>query len=192
MTTTTVPREMTLTTDSAEAASQAVSAVMSEEEFRAFYDRSARGLWLYLARITGDRQLADDLVQEAFYRFYRAGATHQDERHRRNSLFRIGTNLARDSYRRRRHAAEDQLPEEEMASKISSGVDEREDLTRALAQLKPQQREMLWLAYAHGSSHEEIASIIGVTPGSVKSLLLRARRKLAGILGIDPCGRRSE
>src|SRR5580700_11976234 len=74
--------------------------VMDEETFRAFYDRTARGVWAYLARITGDRQMADDLLQETYYRFLRAGATHEGEAHRRNSLYRIATNLARDARRR--------------------------------------------------------------------------------------------
>src|SRR5918993_718416 len=73
---------------------------MDEEAFRAFYDRTARPLWAYLSRITGDRQAADDLLQETYYRFLRARAPHEDDRHRRNSLFQIGTNLARDRYRR--------------------------------------------------------------------------------------------
>src|SRR5579863_5725962 len=74
--------------------------VMDEETFRAFYERTARGVWAYLARITGDRQMADDLLQETFYRFLRAAATHDSEEHRRNSLYRIATNLARDVRRR--------------------------------------------------------------------------------------------
>src|SRR5262252_9417291 len=73
---------------------------MDEETFRAFYDRTARGLWAYLARVTGDRQLADDLLQETFYRFIRANSAHDSEAHRRNSLYRIATNLARDTRRR--------------------------------------------------------------------------------------------
>jgi len=44
---------------------------MDEETFRAFYDRTARPVWSYLARITGDRALADDLLQESYYRFLR-------------------------------------------------------------------------------------------------------------------------
>ena len=73
---------------------------MDEDAFRAFYDRTSRGVWAYLARITGDRQLADDLLQETYYRFYRASATYESETHRRNSLFCIATNLARGSIAR--------------------------------------------------------------------------------------------
>ena len=52
------------------------SFVMDEDAFRAFYDRTARGVWAYLARVTGDRQMADDLLQETYYRFLRAAANH--------------------------------------------------------------------------------------------------------------------
>ncbi|HYO77494.1 MAG TPA: sigma-70 family RNA polymerase sigma factor, partial [Thermoanaerobaculia bacterium] len=58
----------------------------------------------------------------------------------------------------------------------------RTDLARAMQQLEPVQREMLWLAYAQGASHEEIAGILGLRAVSIRTLLLRARRKLAGIL----------
>ena len=40
------------------------SFVMDEEAFRAFYDRTARGVWAYLVRVTGSRETADDLLQE--------------------------------------------------------------------------------------------------------------------------------
>src|SRR5882757_9524884 len=81
--------------------------LMDEETFRAFYDRTSRAVWVYLARVTGDRQLADDLLQETYYRFYKAGAAHQDESHRRNSLFCIATNIARDVNRKKtRHPIE--------------------------------------------------------------------------------------
>src|SRR5580700_11954819 len=74
--------------------------VMDEDAFRAFYDRTARGVWAYLVRVTGDRQQADDLLQETFYRFLRTAATYESEAHRRNSLYRIATNVARDLRRR--------------------------------------------------------------------------------------------
>ena len=165
--------------------------VMSEEEFRAFYDRTARPLWAYLSRITGDRQQADDALQEAYYRFYRAGARHESESHRRNSLFRIATNIVRDAARRAKH--HDDVPLEDEASTeanvpVAAGLtperqaEIRTDLARGMQQLEPLQRELLWLAYAQGASHEEIAETLGLRAISVRTLLLRARRKLAGIL----------
>jgi RNA polymerase sigma-70 factor (ECF subfamily) len=42
---------------------------------------------------------------------------------------------------------------------------------------------MLWLAYAEGATHEEISGALGVRPASLKAMLFRARRKLAGLLG---------
>src|ERR1043166_2570434 len=80
-------------------------AAMDEEEFRAFYERTARPLWAYLSRVTGSTHEADDVLQEAYYRFYRraAEARYESESHRRNSLFRIATNIVRDAARRARH-----------------------------------------------------------------------------------------
>src|ERR1051325_8642743 len=95
------------------AASAAVDALqMDEETFRAFYDRTARSVWSYLARITGDRALADDLLQESYYRFLRAERRFDSESHRRNYLFRIATNLAHDRRRRGRHVVSVPVPGE--------------------------------------------------------------------------------
>ena len=58
----------------------------------------------------------------------------------------------------------------------------RIDLQRAMARLKPRERSMLWLAYALGWSHEEIAGSIGVKTSSLKPMLHRARRRLAALL----------
>ena len=170
-------------------ASEAAGPLMDSEEFAAFYERSARSLWAYLARVTGDRQAADDLLQEAYYRFLRAGSEHESDEHRRNSLYRIATNLARDNRRRDmvRSATSFVGHDIERASgSDSAGANETStDVTRAMAKLKPRERAMLWLAYAEGASHKEIASRVGVEPGSMKLLLFRARRKLAGILEGD-------
>jgi len=159
---------------------KAAPARMDEESFRAFYERTARQVWAYLVRLTGDSHAADDLLQEAFFRFYRAGTHYESESHRRNSLFRIATNLARDHGRRQRRGIDVPLPED-MQSR-DARHDQRTDLARALSRLKPLQREILWLAYAQGSSHIEIAEIVGLSSKSIKSLLFRARRKLAELL----------
>jgi RNA polymerase sigma-70 factor (ECF subfamily) len=161
--------------------------VMDEDTFRAFYDRTARGVWAYLARITGDRQLADDLLQETFYRFLRTTATHESEAHRRNSLYRIATNLARDARRRSLIRAPFSLPcsdiESVPAGEQGSAREQSADFTRAMSRLKPRERAMLWLAYAEGASHREIAEALGLREGSLKAMLFRARRRLAILLG---------
>jgi len=159
---------------------------MDETAFRAFYDRTARGVWAYLARVTGDRQVADDLVQEAYYRFLRASSEYESDEHRRNALYRIATNLARDNRRREmiRSATSFVGHDIERATgHDSAGSNETStDVTRAMEKLKPRERAMLWLAYAEGASHKEIATRVGVEPGSMKLLLFRARRKLAALL----------
>src|SRR5215471_7945028 len=57
---------------------------MDHETFRVLYERTARSLWVFLWRRTGDTQLADDLLQESYYRLLRSRTTHESEAHRRN------------------------------------------------------------------------------------------------------------
>jgi RNA polymerase sigma-70 factor (ECF subfamily) len=140
-----------------------------------------------LLRVTHDTHLADDLLQETYYRFLRTERSYDSEAHRRNYLFRIATNLTRDRHRRRGVPLVE-LPEDGHPDAPHGRGDEgelaarRTDLSRAMARLKPRDRALLWLAYANGSSHVEIAESLGVKSGSVKALLLRARRRLAGLL----------
>jgi RNA polymerase sigma-70 factor (ECF subfamily) len=157
---------------------------MDEDAFRAFYDRTARVLRAYLARVTGDSQLADDLLQEAYYRFLRARSGYESETHRRNALFRIATNLARDSHRRARLRSAVSLSGDEPMPGVGAAArtEQRTEVRDALSRLKPRERELLWLAYANGSSHREIADSLGLKTGSVKLLLFRARRRLADVL----------
>jgi RNA polymerase sigma-70 factor (ECF subfamily) len=162
---------------------------MDEDSFRVFYERTSRPVWAYLSRMTGEPRLADDLLQEAYYRFLRAGVTHESEAHRRNYLFRIATNLVHDLRRRPRidnvpmrqgpDAAE---PADPQSADAAGAALRRVDLGRAMARLKPRERDLLWLAYAQGSSHQEIAQALGLKATSIKLLLFRARRRLAALL----------
>jgi len=160
---------------------------MTEEAFRAFDELTARPVRVYLARMTGDDRLADDLLQETYYRFLRANATFESDDHRRNYLYRIATNLVHDHRRRPRADREPLLDaEREPAPDVAGGTEGRAarriDLARAMARMKPRERSMLWLAYAHGCSHEEIAQMLGLKTSSLKALLHRARQRLAGFL----------
>ena len=176
----------------ADALDAEVNFQMDEDAFRAFYDRTARALWNYLARITGDRQAADDLLQETYYRFLRTHGAWEGESHRRAYLFRIATNLVHDGRRRARRAPLVALPEPELVADIASGSNvaecaaQRTDLRRAMDRLRPRERALLWLAYGQGHAHAEIAATLGVKTASVKLLLFRARRKLAGLLRRTP------
>jgi len=161
---------------------------MDEDAFRAFYDRTSRSLWGYLSRLTGDPGQADDLLQESYFRLLRTRGTWDNEAHRRAYLFRIATNLVRDGRRRARSRPTVALPDADVTASASAGGDlaehtaRRQDLRRAMDRLRPRDRALLWLAYAQGHAHSEIAETLGVKTGSVKLLLFRARRKLAGVM----------
>ncbi len=174
----------------ADAIAAEASLVMDEESFRGFYERNARSVWAYLARLTGDRHAADDLLQEAFYRLLRAGSSYESETHRRNALYRIATNLARDARRRVLGRPDGVIAGDDIEKlagrEVAGSTDRSADVTRALSRLKPRERAMLWLAYAEGASHNEIAHALGLKPGSTKLMLFRARRKLASLLGKEP------
>ncbi len=176
-----------------ETTSHVVPLDMDEEAFRGFYERTARTLGAYLARVTGDHALADDLLQESYYRLLRARGGYESEAHRRNALFRIATNLMRDNHRRARNAPVlTTMDHGDVAGRPgeAEATERATDLRRAMARLKPRERELLWLAYAQGSSHREIAECLGLRTGSVKLLMFRARRRLAAVLrgGTDRSG----
>jgi RNA polymerase sigma-70 factor (ECF subfamily) len=161
---------------------------MDEDAFRAFYDLTSRAVWAYLSHVTGDPQAADDLLQETYIRFLGVRRRWESDAHRRNYLFRIATNLAHDRRRRSNVRRETHLLDEERgcagasAPDSARGHEERADLRRALERLSAREREMLWLAYAEGSTHQEIADALGLRTKGIRVLLFRARKKLAALL----------
>src|SRR6188472_1941059 len=102
---------------------------MSEDAFRSFYELTSRPVWLYLARITGDRRLADDLLQETYYRFLRSTTAFESDDHRRNYLFRIATNLAHDNRRRSRMTA---VPVDDAAFALPADTESADQVARRL------------------------------------------------------------
>ena len=159
------------------------SAAMDNETFAGFYERSARPLWAYLARVSGDQALADDLAQESYVRFLCADHPTDGEVAARRYLFRIATNLLRDHWRRPRSASIEEVPEENFAVIPNSAQSDSQALLGpALAQLRPRDRQILWLAYAEGYTHREIAEITGLASASIRLLLFRARGKAARLL----------
>lgn len=173
--------------EAAEAKAEVKSLAMDEESFRILYERTSRPLWAYLARVSGDPALADDLLQDCYCRFLSLRKPPEEEAHRKNYLFRIATNLLRDHWRAtQRHGGANieatDLPSEDHTV---ASVPLRSDLGRALAKLKPRERKLLWLAYAEGASHKEIAKTSGMKTASVRPLLFRARKKLVALIGGD-------
>jgi RNA polymerase sigma-70 factor (ECF subfamily) len=160
---------------------------MDNDAFAGFYSRSARPLWAYLARVSGDPALADDLMQESYVRYLcasqPASLALEGEVAARRYLFRIATNLLRDHWRRPHSTSIEELPEEFFAASASSAqADSQAVLGPALAQMRPLDRQLLWLAHAEGYSHREIAAITGLASASIRLLLFRARCKIARLL----------
>lgn len=157
---------------------------VSREAFRIFYDRTSRPLWAYLLRVSGRRDVADDLLQESFCRFLAAELPEMDAAESKNYLYKIATNLLHDRWRRRE--ASDTVSATATAEDREDDPETRTDVRRALEQLKPRERQLLWLAHVEGFDHREIARLMGLRVPSIRVLLFRARRELAGILRKRP------
>lgn len=153
---------------------------MGEASFRLFYEQSAPKLFAYLLRVSGERTLAEDLLQEAYCRLLSSKHPQMDEASQQSYLFRIATNLLRDRWRRHHDSViPENLPEP------ASGppqLDRQLGLRQAFLQLKLRERQLLWLAYVEGSNHKEIAEATGLRHKSVRLLLFRARRRLANLI----------
>jgi RNA polymerase sigma factor (sigma-70 family) len=100
-------------------------------------------------------------------------------------LFRIGTNLVRDHWRRPATASLQDVPERNLPP-VSPHKFERLDsaalLDAGLARLRPSERQLLWLAHAEGLSYREISEITGFGIARIRLTLFRSRHKLAKAL----------
>lgn len=159
---------------------------MNEESFAVFYNNTARPLWAYLSRTSGNPTLADDLVQESYLRFLCANAPWEEgETACRRYLFRIGTNLLRDHWRRPKNGSLEDVSERHLPVVDPHNMDYLDSnalLNAAMLHLRPAERQMLWLAHAEGMSHKEISAITGLGAARIRLALFRSRQKLARAL----------
>jgi RNA polymerase sigma-70 factor, ECF subfamily len=154
---------------------------IDEEGFCAFYEQTAQRLRSYLRfALREEVSLADDLLQESYFRLLKADLPlDMSFEWRKNYLFRIATNLIRD-HRRARHA--EPLPAERQCAVHEDSFDEACDVRQMFDRLKPKERELLWLAYVERFSHSEIAGLLRTGTASVRPMLARARANFAGML----------
>ncbi len=156
---------------------------MGDDEvlLRALHDEHARPLWRYVVSLTGDGALADDIVQEALLRAWRRPAVlDQSESSAKAWLFTVARNLVIDdrrSARRTRELPADAGPEPVAADQADAILDGW--LVRdALATLSVEHRTVIVHAYYGGRSAVEIAAVLGIPSGTVKSRLHYGMRAL--------------
>jgi RNA polymerase sigma-70 factor (ECF subfamily) len=154
---------------------------MDETAFRIFYLETAPSLQGYLRKTCGNASLAEDILQEAFYRFLRADLPDMDLPQRKAYLFKIATSIVIDHWRREKR--EKFWKNLWTAPEAQRQEHKRDDVSRALSKLKPAERALLWLAYVEGFEHREIASTLGLKEKSIRVMLFRARKNLARMLG---------
>jgi RNA polymerase sigma factor (sigma-70 family) len=160
---------------------------MREEEFERLYEEHAQGLLAFLAYRTGDRALAEDLLADTFERVLRARRRFDPRKGSRKTwVYSIALNLLRDQIRRReaegRAVERVQEPAPSGAGPIQR-VAERDELTRALAQLSDEEREAIALRYGGDLTVPEIARLKGEKLTTVEGRVYRGLRKLRDLLG---------
>jgi RNA polymerase sigma-70 factor, ECF subfamily len=168
---------------------------MDEAAFRALYEEAAPKLRAYIRRSCGDAALADDVLQETFYRFLRADLPVLEKHQMKGYLYRTASSLLADHWRRlkreRRWSLESFFRRERAAqipAEMDPGTGPDSSAMRLFARLKPQERDLLWLAYVEGFDHREIAAALHFAEKSVRVLLFRARQKLARLLQKENIG----
>ncbi len=136
--------------------------------------------------LSGDSVQADDLVQETLVRTLSHSDQFRPGTNLNAWLFTILRNLFHSEYRKKRREVPD--PDGTYAGQMETPGDqlphmELQDVQHALNELSPEQREALVLVGAEGFSYEDAAAICGVTVGTIKSRVSRARTRMAELLG---------
>lgn len=146
------------------------------------YDRCAR----IALRILGNKEDAEEAIQDAFLRAYRALGSYEDQERFSAWLTRILINQCRTVLARvqRREAVFSDLDvrDAELFAQVESPENAWPDLERALAQLPPDQREAVVLRYADDLTYEEMARITGAGQSALKMRVQRAFARLRALL----------
>jgi RNA polymerase sigma-70 factor (ECF subfamily) len=156
--------------------------------FEQVYRQHAPRLFGLACRLVG-RTEAEDLLQEIFLAAHRKMALYKGESSLGTWLFRLATNQCLDylrSKRARLALLTDSMDQDLRAPRMKSGavlgVVDRMDLERALAALPPGCRAVFVLHDIEGREHREIAEALGVSDGTSKSQLHKARLRLRTLL----------
>ncbi|MGH7675692.1 MAG: RNA polymerase sigma factor [Gemmatimonadales bacterium] len=168
-----------------------------EAAFRELVRRYERPVFSLIYRMVRDRALAEDLAQETFVKVLNGIKTYRPEFKFSSWIFKIANNVAIDHLRRRSletlsldGSPQATTPEERSATalQLSSGgetpLDEVQNrelgtaIERAIARLRPAYRACILLRHVEGHSYEEIAQMLDLPLGTVKTYIHRARNEL--------------
>jgi RNA polymerase sigma-70 factor (ECF subfamily) len=164
------------------------------------YDRYSGVVFSFALRIVADRQLAEEILQEAFFRAWQQGGNFSAGRGSFITwLLSITHNLSIDEIRKRRRRpqkADSEEPEQVLASvpDTGSGADVedevwlgalRETIGEALATLPPAQRQAIEMAYFRGMTQREISEALNEPLGTIKTRMRLGLQKLKDALGSD-------
>lgn len=160
----------------------------NEAALAALYHHYERPLHAFLTRYTGGRDV-DDLVQETWLRVVRAAGRFDPARHFSTWLFQIALNLARDWRRRPPAEPVDRdrtttLAASDPIAPLEAGLDAR----RLLAALPETQRAVVILRHFHDLGEDEVAAILDIPRGTVKSRLHHAMARLLTLARADDPG----
>jgi RNA polymerase sigma-70 factor (ECF subfamily) len=155
------------------------------------YDRYSRVVFSFALKTLRDRQAAEELLQEVFFRVWQQGGAFRESRGSFVSwLLSITHNMAIDEVRRRRRRpqkADSEEPETILAAVADTGSDVedevwlgtlRETIATAMDQLPAAQRDAIELAYYQGLTQREIAEALGEPLGTIKTRMRLGMQKL--------------
>ncbi|HEU5171135.1 MAG TPA: sigma-70 family RNA polymerase sigma factor [Gemmatimonadales bacterium] len=174
---------MTATAPSDRELVAAVAGDGDEAAFRALYRRHTPRLWRMALRLAaGEADEAEEIVHETWVRAVPRLGTFAWRAQLSTWLASIAINCARESWRAA-GALQPLEVEPPVADPVLRGADARIDLERALARLPAGYREVVVLHELEGYTHEQIAELLGIDPGTSKSQLHRARQRLRALIG---------